>query len=555
MKQKCLGLFIFFLFACVGLEAAPPRVILVFPLENMSGNSTLGWMSEGIAELISTRLASPSRYVLRRSERNEAYEQLGLPPHAPLTLASEYKVARFLGATVAVVGRFTVSGEQLTTRVQWLNLPDLSLSRQIVVTGKLTELDALETRLAWELLKSQSNGAVIGTEEEFSNRFPAVRLDAFESYIRGILSTDSQRGVHLLKEADRLNPADHRAAFALGKHYFEQEAYADSARWLQFLKSGDCDYAESLFLLGIDEYELGHNILAEAAFKKLPVMFPLGEVFNNLGVVELNAGHYDEAMADFQQALNKDPNGTDYAFNLSLALWHLKEYQEARNYLQKALAQDANDLEAHVLLAKVSGELGDAKTHRSQLEWVSAHQTAPAGDPPADNDEGQPDPDPRPRISKEYDSKAFHLHLLQFARAANTGPKARQDDGMTKDGQTRLKQGLGLLAAGNLPEAERDLTEAVYSVPGSSEAHQALGEVYQRQGKYTLAATEFQTALSRKDSFEAHLGLAKAYVSLDHLKPALKQTQAAQQLEPANSEAKDLAEHIRQQLSAHRDKP
>ena len=190
MKQKCIGLFIFFLFACVGLQAARPRVILVFPLENMSGNSKLGWMSEGIAELIATRLASPSRYVLQRSERDDAYEQLGLLPEAPLTLASEYKVARTLGATVAVVGRFTVSGDQLTTRVQRLNLPGLSLSRPIVVTGKLTELDGLETRLAWELLRSQASDALIGTEEEFRNRFPAVRLDAFESYIRGILSRD-----------------------------------------------------------------------------------------------------------------------------------------------------------------------------------------------------------------------------------------------------------------------------------------------------------------------------------------------------------------------------
>lgn len=543
------------LFACVGLEAAPPRVILVFPLENMSGNSSLAWMSEGIAELISTRLASPSRYVLQRSERNDAYEQLGLSPETPLTLASEYKVTRTLGATVAVVGRFTVSGEQLTTHVQWLNLPNLSLSRPIVVTGKLAELDALETRLAWELLKSQANGAVIGTEEEFANRFPEVRLDAFESYTRGTLSKDSKRRVHLLREADRLSPSDHRAAFALGKYYFEQEAYADSARWLQFLKSGDRDYAESLFLLGIDEYELGHNISAEVAFKKLPVMFPLGEVFNNLGVVELNAGRYDVALGDFQRALQRDPMNSDYAFNMGLTLWHLKDFKQAGNYLQKVLGQDANDLEAHVLLAQVSGELGDTKIRQTQLAWVSAHQTDSAGDPPADNNKEQSDPAPKPRIVKEYDSKAFHLGLLQLARAEHGDLTERPNDGVKKYGQNRLKQGLGLLAAGHLPEAERELAEAVFSLPESSEAHQALGEVYQREGKHTFAATEFQTALRLKDSFEAHLGLARAYVSLDHPDPALKQVQAAQQLEPSNVEARDLVEQIRAQLSAHRDKP
>ena len=543
------------LFTCLGVEAAPPRVILVFPLENMSGNSSLGWMSEGIAEMIATRMASPSRYVLERSERNGAYEHLGLSPETPLTLASEYKVARTLGATVAVVGRFTVSGDQLTTHVQWLNLQDISLSRPIVVTGKLTELDVLETRLTWELLRMQDGKAATGTEEEFSNRFPAARLDAFESYIRGILSTDSKSGVHLLREADRLNPSDHRAAFALGKYYFEQEAYADSARWLQFLKTGDRDYAESLFLLGIDEYELGHNILAEAAFKKLPVMFPLGEVFNNLGVVELNARRYDEAMADFQRALQENPTNSDYAFNMSLVLWQLKKYNQAGNYLRKVLAQDADDLEAHVLLAQVAGEVADTNTRRTQLAWVSAHQTGSDGDPPGDNSTAQPDPAPRPRISKEYDSKAFHLSLLQFARTAHRELTERPDDRLKKDGQARIKQGLELLAAGKLPEAERELTEAVFSLPGSNEAHEALGQVYQREDKHTLAATEFQTALGLKDSFDAHLGLARAYVSLGHPEPALKQVQAAQQLEPANVVARDLAGQIRTQLSAHRDKP
>lgn len=512
-------------------------------------------MSEGIAEMITVRLASPSRFVLQRSERNDAYEQLGLSAQTPLTLASEYKVARTLGATVAVVGRFTVSGDQLSTRVQWLNLRDLSLSRPIEVAGKLTELDTLETRLSWELLRLQNGNTATGTEEEFSNRFPEVRLDAFESYIRGVLSEDSKSGVHLLRESDRLNPNDHRAAFALGKYYFDQEAYADSARWLQFLKSGDRDYAESLFLLGVDEYELGHSILAEAAFKKLPVMFPLAEVFNNLGVVELNAGRADEAVTDFERALQKQPTDPHYAFNMSLVLWRLKKYNHAADYLHKVLAQDSDDLEAHILLAQVAGELGDTQARQSQLAWVSAHQTSSAADPPADNAKDQPDPAPRPRISKEYDSKEFRLSLLGFALAAHKKLTEQPGDGPKNDGPARMKRGLELLSAGKLPEAERELTEAVFLLPESAEAHQSLGEAYEREDRHTLAATEFQAALRLKDSFAAHLGLAKAYVSLDHPEPALKQIEAAQQLDPANAEARDLAGQIHAQLSAHRDKP
>jgi tetratricopeptide (TPR) repeat protein len=555
MKLKCIALSILLLFACGRLDAASPKVILVFPLENMSRNASLGWMSEGIAELLATRLASPTRYILQRSERDTAYEQLGLPLETPLTLASEYKVAQMLGASTVVVGHFTLAGDQLTTHVQWLNMTVLTLSHPIVVTGKLTELDELETRLAWELLRSQDKEAVTGTEEEFSYRFPTVRLDAFESYIRGILSTDSKSRIHFLRESDRLNPRDHRAAFALGQYYFDQEAYADSARWLQILNSSDRYYAESRFLLGIDEYFLGHDGSAESAFQKLVAIVPLEEAFNNLGVVELRLGHYEQALTDLKQAFEKEHSDLDYAFNMSLALWHLKKYGLVAEYIHKVLAQDPDDLDAHILLADVSGELGDAQTRQAELAWVSAHVKAVADDPPGDNNSTTSPPDPSPRIKKDYDGKAFRLLSLGMTRSAESRLAQEPAHVEQSDRETHLKYGLDMLSAGRLPEAERELTQAVLLFPGNSEAHQALGEAFEREGKHTLAATELDTALKEKGTFQAHLWLARAYVSLEHLEPALKQAQAALQLDPASAEAKDLADQIRTQLPVHRAKP
>ena len=558
MKLKRLGLlFLLLLFACEGLEAASPKVILVFPLENMSGNANLGWMSEGISDLLAARLASPTRYVVQRSQRDTAYEQLGLPLETPLTLASEYKVAQTLGTNIAIVGHFTVVGDQLTTHVQWFDIPGLRLSHPIVVTGKLIDLDQLETRLAWELLRSQDKEAMTGTEEQFSNRFPPVRLDAFESYIRGILSTDSKTRIHFLQQSDRLDPRDHRAAFELGRYYFDQDSFADSAKWLQKLDSGDSDFAQSLFMLGIDEYFLGHDASAEKALQRLVAMVPLGEVLNNLGVVELRLGHYDQALADFTQAFQKEQTDTDYAFNMSLALWHLKKYDTAAQYLRKVLAHDPEDADAHTLLAEVAGELGDVQTRQSELAWLSDHGQQDAGDPSTDSqtNSGDPASEPSPRIKKKYDGRAFRLLALAITRATQSRLTQEPAHVVQNDGQSHLKRGLDLLAAGLTSKAEQELTQAVLLLPGNSEAHQALGEVYEKEGKHTLAATELETSLKEKNSFQAHLWLARAYVSLDHLQPALQQAQAALQLDPANAEAKQLVSQIQTQLSAHRDKP
>ncbi len=556
MKLKCLWLSIVLLFVSGRLDAASPKVILVFPLENMSGDATLGWMSEGIADLLATRLASSTRYVLHRSERDTAYQQLGLPPETPLTLASEYKVARILGAGAAVVGRFTLVGDQLTTRVQWLSMTKLHLSHPIVVTGKLTQLDELETRLAWELLRSEDPEATTGTEKEFSNRFAPVRLDAFESYIRGILSTDSKIRIHFLKESDRLNPRDHRAAFALGDYYFDQEAYADSAKWLQVLNSGDRNYAESQFLLGVDEYFLGHYVSAESAFQKLIAIAPLHEALNNIGAIELRLGHYEQALADFKRAFENEQSDLDYTFNMSLALWHLEKYDQAADYLRRVLTQDPNDLDAHILLADVSGELGNQQTRQRELEWISTHEKNAADDPRAENNNGKAlPPEPLPRIKKGYDGKAFRLLSLAMTRAAASKLSHKPASVQQSDGESHLKRGLEKLAGGQLPEAEQELTEAVLLLPRNSKAHQALGQTYERERKYTLAATELDIALKERNSYNAHLWLARAYVSLDHFKPALKQAEAALRLDPASSEAKDLADQIRARLPVHRDNP
>src|SRR5579862_3962216 len=85
------------------------KSLLVFPFENQSPSADLNWISECFAQVLSSRLAQPDNYVLDRDERNAAYAQMGLPGDAPLTLASQFKVAQTMGADWAVVGTFNVT--------------------------------------------------------------------------------------------------------------------------------------------------------------------------------------------------------------------------------------------------------------------------------------------------------------------------------------------------------------------------------------------------------------------------------------------------------------
>ena len=217
------------------------RSLLVFPFENLSPRADLNWISESFAQVLSNRLPQPDNYVLERDERNAACTQLGMPMDTPLTLASEFKVAQTLGVDWAILGNFNVTDNRLVAHAQLLDVKLLKLSQPLEVSGDLTELVDLQTRLAWRLLATHDPDFTVGNEDDFRRRFHDIRLDAFENYIRGLLATDDASRLHFFTESARLDPSDHRAAFALGRYYFEHKDYANSATWLEKIRGSDAE--------------------------------------------------------------------------------------------------------------------------------------------------------------------------------------------------------------------------------------------------------------------------------------------------------------------------
>jgi tetratricopeptide (TPR) repeat protein len=402
--KKILALFL--LLGAGHLQAAgTAHTVLVFPFENQSARPDLQWISEGFADVVSSRLAGPDVYVVGRRERDSASEQMGMPPGASLTLASKYKLAESVGADWAVVGGFDVNGDRLIARAQLLDVGRLKLFPPLETSGALTDLVDLQTRLAWRLLATYDSNFTAGAEEDFGRRFPEIRLDAFENYIRGILSTDADAKVRFLREADRLNPADRRAAMELGRYYFEQKDYANSARWVRKLDVRDRDYNEALFLLGVDESFMERYAAAEKAFAGLAERLPLNEVRNNLGVLRARRSRFSDALSDFETAYHGDPSDADYCFNLGACLCSLNRFEDAFRYLEEAVRLASDDLEAHSLLATVSGKLGKREVEQRELRWLEERD-----DSPADPDAGGMKPSFR--LKNTYDPREVRKSVL-----------------------------------------------------------------------------------------------------------------------------------------------
>jgi Flp pilus assembly protein TadD/TolB-like protein len=532
--KKLLGLMVALMLASV-LRAAVPgqtRTILVLPFENESSNADLGWISEAFAQVLSVELGGTGRYVLDREERSAAYEQLGIPPGTPITLASAYKVTETLGVDWSIVGRFSVTGNQLTASCELLQAHPLKLTSRIEASGALSDLIDVQTRIAWRLLATYDAQFTAGDEDDFAKSFPPVRLDAFENYIRGILATDEETRLHFLKEADRIDPSDHRAAFELGKDYFQRKQYPESATWLRKLSASDSDYLESLFLLGVDEYFAGDDARAQASFSALEKQIPLSEATNNLGVVRARRGDFQNALVDFESASKDDPLDPDFNFNAALCLWHLKKYGDAAKYLRAGLAQQDNDPEAHELLAVVVNKLQDSQGGRRETQWLTAHGSS--GDPAQDFS-------PEPRLKKHYDGRAFGLLAVMLHNAV----EARlSQENPTQHGQAHLSQGKRFLADGRLAEAERELQEATTLLPENSEVYLVLGQVYEAEGRHQQAADQFKTALLFDDNAVTHIWLAQAYLSMNQTSLALDQDRVALSMSPNDEAARRLLDDI-----------
>jgi tetratricopeptide (TPR) repeat protein len=543
--KKAFRLLILLLAACELRGAASPRTILVLPFENQSARPDLNWISESFAEMLSSRLSAADRYVLSRGERNAAYEQLEIPPGTPLTLASMYKVAETLGVDWTVTGNFTVEGERLTARAQLLDVRRLQLAPALEATGELADLADLQTRLAWRLLATQDAGFTVGKEEDFGRLFPDVRLDAFENYIRGLLATDAESRVRLLGEADRLDPADRRAALELGRHYFERKDYENSAHWLRKLDPNDPNYLESLFLLGVDEFFLGHDAAAERALVQISQQIPLNEVWNNLGFMQARRGRYEEAVTSFERAYKGDPTDPIFCFNLGACLWYLKRYKEAAQHLGEAVRLAGDDPEAHTLLAVVLGNLGNAEGKQREFRWLAEHEGNSLS-------EIGPDLLPHLRLKKNFDGRAYRLLSLAVRNAVE---KSLEGEPAERRGQMHLSRAREFLAKGRLNEAEHEVAEALALLPRDGEAHLVLAQVYEAQGRRQQAAVELETSLKLRNTVTAHLHLARVYLSLDQPEAARDHSRAALSLDPDNHEAQELMEKIPKLAPASGKKP
>jgi tetratricopeptide (TPR) repeat protein len=177
-----------------------------------------------------------------------------------------------------------------------------------------------------------------------------VRVDAIESYIRGLLAAGADDKRRLFTRAVRLNPGYSQAAFELGRLEFQSHDARGAIEWLQKVSPSDVHYNQASFLLGLARYDSGDFAGAAAAFRQVAQSVPLNEVLNDLGAA-LSRRNDPAALENFQKALDGDASDPVYQFNVGYVLWKERNYGAAAERFRAVLERDPQDRDAASLLA------------------------------------------------------------------------------------------------------------------------------------------------------------------------------------------------------------
>jgi len=335
--------------------------IAVLPLFNAdeAKSSNLDWIGESAAETIHESLSTAGLLVLAREDREEVYRRLSVRPAVILTKASVIKIGETLDAGEVVFGAYKLDGaESGSTSLQsnirlTIHVIDLKKMREmpaIEQSGPLETLSQMEMKLAWALLNRLAPDRAQG-EAEFLRDRPPVRVDAMESYVRGLMAASPEQKTKLFTQAARLDDHFSQPDFQLGRMLFLKKDYKTAAMWLAKVTKNDSHYMEASFRLGICRYYEGDFDGAIRQFRMVVTVVPLNEVYNNLGAA-LSRKEDGAALENFKKALDGDEGDPDYWFNTGYALWKQRQFDQAAEKFRAVLDRSRNDQDATAMLGR-----------------------------------------------------------------------------------------------------------------------------------------------------------------------------------------------------------
>lgn len=520
----------------VGVDAAPRQPaserILVMPFENGGKDVRFGWLGEAASVLLADELNARGVAAIRRVERVRAFEQLHLPLTASLSRATVIKVGQLVGASEVVVGSYRLDNDYLTIEAHSIRIDVGRLQPDVTERAPIRDLFAIFQRVAGRLSPGGTPPRTTGATQP--------PLEAFESYIKGLIAENAATQATFLETAVKEYPGFDRARLALwdvrneqGDHLAALVAARSVAANSEFafrarLRAG----VSQMELKRYDEaFETFKSLLDSVSNSKAPgeQQF-VAPVLNNLGALLIRRGatpHTGSAAYYLTKAADADPADADYRFNLGYSYALVQNYQGAVYWLRETLRRNTVDADAHYLLAyalQATGSLVEASRERELARQLSSlYEAAPT-------------------------DKPIRLGLERIRTELLSSREARLDEAIINAAQREqrdlaafhLERGRRLFDKEQDRDAMAELRKAVYLLPYEAEAHLLIGRIHLRAGRPQDAVDALKISLWSQDGAPARVALAQAYISLKNTGAARTELEKALALDAGSAEAKRL---------------
>ena len=292
-------------------------------------------------------------------------------------LAERLSPARVVGMNVGDAGEL----DNIRARMRKLSLrfpvvqtsPDVAAIYNILYRQLFDRHRDLELPAAFLL---DGNGDIVKLYQGEINA-QRIRQD-----VRQIPSTPAERAAKGLPFPGISEGSDFRRNYlSYGSLYYQRGYYDQAEEYFQRAFRDDPASAEALYGLGSVYLEQQKNSQARDAFERVTSMQPsypdtLPNAWNNLGLLAAREGRADEAVLDFQKALQVSPDHPIALVNLGNAYRQLKRWQDAQKVLQQAVSISPDDPEANYSLGMVYAQLNDSDLAYQYLQ--SALKLRPA---------------------------------------------------------------------------------------------------------------------------------------------------------------------------------
>ena len=199
-------------------------------------------------------------------------------------------------------------------------------------------------------------------------RPPALPLEAFENYVKGLVAAAPTAQQRFLEAANTQVPEDPRILTAMWRVYTSLGMHDKALATANAVPASSPLGRKARFEVALSLIELRR---LDGAFKELTALHtaaPSPAIANAIGVVQLYRGTAEGGTAAvwFARANDLAPGNTDYLFNLGYAHALAQNAPAALQWLREAVRHDAANGDAHLVMSEVLASTG--RTTEAQRE-------------------------------------------------------------------------------------------------------------------------------------------------------------------------------------------